>query len=182
MLFSSITFIYYFLPLLLLIYFVIPNKYKNLVLLIFSLLFYFLGEPKYIIVLLSSCFINYYLSKQFEKSKRRKLYLIISLIYNIGNLLVFKYTDFFISNINQILNTKIMQNTKTLNLFKIMLPFQNKMWYNPLVRRGVAQFGSALDWGSRGRKFKSCRSDHFFIYFYIVLWVDTPPRKTSEGH
>lgn len=107
MIFSSILFIYYFLPILLLVYFIIPNKYKNLVLLIFSLLFYFLGEPKYIIVLLSSCFINYYLSKQFEKSKKRKLYLIISLIYNIGNLLVFKYTDFFISNINQILNTKI---------------------------------------------------------------------------
>ena len=107
MIFSSILFIYYFLPILLLVYFIIPNKYKNLVLLIFSLLFYFLGEPKYIIVLLSSCIINYYLSKQFEKSKRRKLYLIISLIYNIGNLLIFKYTDFFISNINQILNTKI---------------------------------------------------------------------------
>ena len=107
MIFSSILFIYYFLPILLLIYFIVPSKYKNLVLLIFSLIFYFLGEPKYIIVLLSSCFINYYLSKQFEKSKRRKLYLIISLIYNIGNLLVFKYTDFFISNINQILNTKI---------------------------------------------------------------------------
>ena len=107
MIFSSILFIYYFLPILLLVYFIIPNKYKNLVLLIFSLLFYFLGEPKYIVVLLSSCIINYYLSKQFEKSKRRKLYLIISLIYNIGNLLVFKYTDFFISNINQILNTKI---------------------------------------------------------------------------
>ena len=107
MIFSSILFIYYFLPILLLVYFIIPNKYKNLVLLIFSLLFYFLGEPKYIIVLLSSCIINYYLSKQFEKSKKRKLYLIISLIYNIGNLLVFKYTDFFISNINQILNTKI---------------------------------------------------------------------------
>ena len=50
MLFSSITFIYYFLPILLIVYFIMPNKYKNTVLLIFSLLFYFLGEPKYIIV------------------------------------------------------------------------------------------------------------------------------------
>ena len=107
MIFSSILFIYYFLPILLLIYFIVPNKYKNLILLIFSLLFYFLGEPKYILILLSSCIINYYLSKQFEKNKLRKLYLIISLIYNIGNLLIFKYTDFFISNINQIFNTQI---------------------------------------------------------------------------
>lgn len=107
MIFSSITFIYYFLPLLLLVYFIFPSKYKNLVLLIFSLIFYFLGEPKYIIVLILSCIINYIISKQIEKNKHPKLYLILSLIYNIGNLLIFKYTDFFISNINNILNINI---------------------------------------------------------------------------
>ena len=107
MIFSSILFIYYFLPILLIVYFLIPSKYKNLTLLLFSLIFYFLGEPKYIIVLLLSCIINYFLSKQIEKEKHAKLYLIISLIYNIGQLLVFKYTDFFISNTNSIFNTNI---------------------------------------------------------------------------
>ena len=107
MIFSSILFIYYFLPILLIIYFLAPNKYKNLILLIFSLLFYFLGEPKYIVILLLSCFINYYLSKQIEKRKQHKLFLTISLTYNIGQLLVFKYTDFFINNVNNIFNTKI---------------------------------------------------------------------------
>jgi alginate O-acetyltransferase complex protein AlgI len=107
MIFSSITFIYYFLPILLTFYFIVPNKYKNIILLIFSLLFYFLGEPKYIIVLILSCIINYLLSKQIEKDKHSKLYLLIALIYNIGSLLVFKYTDFFISNVNNILNTEI---------------------------------------------------------------------------
>jgi len=107
MIFSSILFIYYFLPLLLIIYFIIPSKYKNLILLIFSLLFYFLGEPKYIIVLLLSCFINYFLSKKIEKRSHSKLYLIIALIYNIGALFIFKYTDFFISNINNIFSTNI---------------------------------------------------------------------------
>jgi len=107
MIFSSITFIYYFLPLLLLIYFIVPNKFKNFVLLIFSLLFYFLGEPKYIIILLLSCIINYYLSKLIEKSKFRKIILIITILYNVGQLLIFKYTDFFIENINNILNSNI---------------------------------------------------------------------------
>ena len=107
MIFSSILFIYYFLPLLLIIYFIIPSKYKNLVLLIFSLLFYFLGEPKYIIILIISCIVNYILSKQIEKNKHAKLYLIISLLINIGALFLFKYTDFFISNINSIFNTNI---------------------------------------------------------------------------
>ena len=107
MLFSSILFIYYFIPLLLIIYFIVPSKFKNLVLLLFSLLFYFLGEPKYVIILILSCIINYIISKKMDSSKHRKALLIISLVYNIGQLLIFKYTDFFIDNFNNILNTKI---------------------------------------------------------------------------
>lgn len=107
MIFSSITFLYFFLPLLLLIYFIVPKKYKNLTLLIFSLIFYFLGEPKYIIILILSCIINYYISKLIFNKKNKKTYLIIGLIYNICQLLVFKYTDFFIDNINNIFNTNL---------------------------------------------------------------------------
>lgn len=107
MLFSSITFIYYFLPILLLIYFIVPKKIKNLTLLIFSLIFYFLGEPKYIIVLILSCIINYVISKLMKYKKYKKALLILAIIYNVGQLLVFKYTDFFIDNINNIFNTNI---------------------------------------------------------------------------
>lgn len=106
MLFSSISFIYYFLPILLIIYFITPKKIRNIPLLIGSLVFYFLGEPIYILVLLLSCIINYYLSKIIYK-KHSKLFLIISLIYNIGNILYFKYTNFFIDNINNIFNLDI---------------------------------------------------------------------------
>jgi len=107
MLFSSITFLYYFLPILLLAYFIMPKKYKNITLLIFSLIFYFLGEPKYILVLLSSCVINYIFGKLVINNKYSKLFLILAVIYNIGQLLIFKYTDFFIYNINNIFNSNI---------------------------------------------------------------------------
>ena len=107
MLFSSITFLYYFLPFLLLVYFIVPKKYKNITLLIFSLIFYFLGEPKYILVLLSSCIINYIFGKLVTDNKYSKLFLILAVIYNIGQLLIFKYTDFFIYNINNIFNSNI---------------------------------------------------------------------------
>ena len=107
MLFSSITFIYYFLPILLLIYFLVPKKYKNLVLLIFSLIFYFLGEPKYIVILILSCLLNYFFGNKVSKSKNKKFWLIISIIYNVGQLLIFKYTDFFIENINSVFNSNI---------------------------------------------------------------------------
>lgn len=107
MLFSSIIFIYYFLPIFLLFYFIAPNKYKNIIILLFSLIFYFLGEPKYIMVLLISCVLNYIFSKLIQKQKHPKLYLWLAIIYNIGQLLFFKYTDFFISNINNIFSFNI---------------------------------------------------------------------------
>ena len=107
MLFSSITFIYYFIPLFLISYFIVPNKCKNIILLLFSLIFYFLGEPKYIVILILSCIINYLLGNKIYKSKRPKLFLIIAVLYNVLQLAIFKYTDFFIQNINNILNTNI---------------------------------------------------------------------------
>ena len=116
MLFSSITFLYYFLPLVLIIYLIVPNKLKNIVLLIISLLFYFYGEPKYIIILLLSCFINYMAGLLIEKYRNKsKLILMFCILYNVIQLLYFKYTDFFIMNINSIFNTN-------LNLLRIIMP------------------------------------------------------------
>lgn len=117
MVFSSITFLYYFLPIVLLIYFVVPSKFRNLVLLVSSLFFYFYGEPRYILVLLFSVIFNYYMGKLISKenSKYRKVLFISDMIINFGLLFYFKYFDFFIDNINQILNIKIP-------LFNIIMP------------------------------------------------------------
>ena len=105
MVFSSISFLYYFLPITILFYFIMPQKLKNLILLIMSLIFYFYGEPRYIIVLIFSCFYNYYFGKLIEKSKYKKSYLIINLITNFGILFYFKYFNFFLENINSIIGT-----------------------------------------------------------------------------
>ena len=116
MVFSSITFLYYFLPILLLIYLIIPSKLKNFIILIFSLIFYIYGEPKYVVILLLSCIINYALAILIEKYRSHsKLFLLLGIIYNIGQLLYFKYTDFFISNMNNLFNTNI-------GLFRIIMP------------------------------------------------------------
>ena len=103
MVFSSVMFLFYFLPIILLIYYICPVKYRNYVLLLFSLIFYFIGEPINIIFLLLSCVINYYGSVliQKKKSKKIKKYIFIGVIvYNIIQLLFFKYINFFISNLN----------------------------------------------------------------------------------
>ncbi len=105
MVFSSVSFLYYFLPITLIFYFLMPQKIKNLVLLIMSLIFYFYGEPRYIIVLIFSCFYNYYFGKLIDKSKNKKAYLIINLITNFGILFYFKYFNFFLENINSIIGT-----------------------------------------------------------------------------
>jgi len=107
MLFSSISFLFYFLPIFLLVYYFTPKRYRNIPILIFSFIFYFLGEPKCIFVLILSCVINYYLSKLIEKNKHAKLFLLIAIIYNVGQLLIFKYLDFFIDNINSLFNINI---------------------------------------------------------------------------
>ena len=89
MLFSSITFLYFFLPILLIIYLLTPNKYKNITILIFSLVFYFYGEPKYIIILLLSCLINYIGALLIEKYRSTsKLILITIILYNVLQLLI----------------------------------------------------------------------------------------------
>ena len=108
MVFSSISFLYYFLPLCILCYFLIPAKFRNKVLLIFSLFFYFYGESKYIIVLIFSCILNYYAGKFILKyPKKKKILLITNLVINFGLLFYFKYFNFFITNINNLLNTDL---------------------------------------------------------------------------
>ena len=103
MVFSSLIFLFFFLPLFLFIYYLAPFKFKNLVLLIFSLIFYSFGEPKYIFLLLFISIVNYVFGLIFEKvinKRNRKILLILDIIINLGVLVFFKYLNFFIDIFN----------------------------------------------------------------------------------
>ena len=116
MLFSSITFLYYFLPIVLLTYFFTPTKYRNVILFISSLFFYAWGEPTYIILMLVSISVGYFFALGMNRfSKYRKIIFILSLVITLGFLFVFKYTNFFITNLNALLHVSIP-------LAKISLP------------------------------------------------------------
>ena len=118
MVFSSITFLYYFLPIVLVIYYISPKKFKNLILLIFSMLFYFFGEPKYGIIMVLSIISIYFHGIWIEKernTKYKKVPLISGIIISLAVLFYFKYFDFLIENINLFLSKKI-------DLFGIILP------------------------------------------------------------
>ena len=111
MLFTSISFLYYFLPIVLIIYFIVPKKYKNLILFIFSLIFYFYGEPKYIFLMILEILIAYIGAILIDKYKSKKI-LILTLFIHIILLIIFKYTNFLTTNINNVFNT----NFKLLNI------------------------------------------------------------------
>ena len=103
MLFSSITFLYYFLPLIIIFYFLVPFRFKNFVLLLFSLIFYSWGEPKYIILMILSIFCGYIEGLLVQKSVEKKYsrwVLACSCCIHLGLLGYFKYFDFLIENIN----------------------------------------------------------------------------------
>ncbi|MDD2434769.1 MAG: MBOAT family protein [Bacilli bacterium] len=109
MVFSSIPFLFFFFPLCLLLYYLVPFKFKNTILLIFSLLFYAWGEPIYIFLMLFSTFVDYLNGRLFEnkKFKHKKLYLIIALTINLSLLGFFKYSDFLIEVINGLFGVSI---------------------------------------------------------------------------
>lgn len=105
MVFSSSLFLLYFLPFLLIGYYLSPNKLKNYVLLIASLFFYAWGAPKFVFAIIGSIVFDFILAKQIHASEgiKRKVFLFISVCANLGLLLYFKYSNFFIDNVNEIL-------------------------------------------------------------------------------
>lgn len=105
MLFSSIPFLYYFLPIVLLVYFITPKKLKNSILLISSLVFYGWGEPRYVFLMILTVLLGYVLGLLIEYFKGKvlsKVFLAMSSVLFLGVLGYFKYADFFIENFNRL--------------------------------------------------------------------------------
>lgn len=106
MLFSSITFLYYFLPIVFIVYFIVPKSWKNVVLLISSLLFYAWGEPKYVILMVVSIAFGYLFGLLIERNRGQKAsrnWMILSIAVSLALLGYFKYADFFIGNFSRLL-------------------------------------------------------------------------------
>ncbi len=107
MVFSSIVFLLCFLPVFLLTYYAVDKKYKNIVILFFSIFFYAWGAPKFIFVILGTTFLDFHLVRWMshsEKRLHRRLLLTLSVSINLGLLFYFKYSNFFIENVNAALS------------------------------------------------------------------------------
>ncbi len=115
MLFSSMTFIFMFLPILCGLYLLFKKEYRNALLLIASILFYAWGEPKYVVVMLLTIAINYFGALFIDRFKCKKLILTGTIILNLSFLFYFKYFNFFIDNINTLFSSHI-------NVLKVIMP------------------------------------------------------------
>ena len=111
MVFSSVLFLLYFLPVTLILYFILPKRARNLALFVVSLIFYAWGEPLYISIMLFSTFFDYYNGLMIEKYEnnqgKRKFFLVLSVVVNLLILGFFKYSDLFISSLNSVFNISI---------------------------------------------------------------------------
>lgn len=122
MVFSSNIFLIYFLPVFLIFYFISPKQWRNVVLLMFSLVFYAYGAPDFILLLVGSCVANFYLVKLMHKTEKKltkKLYCAAAIIISLGLLIYYKYANFFIENINHLLEAF---GSHTITFAKVLLP------------------------------------------------------------
>jgi len=124
MVFSSTLFLFLFLPVTLLVYYLLKDKYKNIWLLIASLVFYSWGEAKFVYFMMASIVFNYFfaigIAKYDGQKLKKKILLILSLSVDLGLLLYFKYFDFLLNSVNSVLS--FVQSKSVLDVRQIALP------------------------------------------------------------
>ncbi len=151
MVFSSLNFLYFFLPLTLAAYFVVPQKGKNLTLFLFSLVFYAWGEPVYILLMLFSTVSDYAHGLYIEKHRhtpRAKAAVISAIIINLALLGFFKYSDFLIQNINLLFHTDIPLLGLPLPIGISFYTFQTMSYSIDVYRGEVKAQRNIIDFGA----------------------------------
>ena len=150
MVFSSIVFLFRFLPLFFLLYYLVPERMKNLILFLGSLIFYAWGEPVYVLLMLFSTVVDYVHGRLLERLRGKrgaKLVLLSSVVINLGVLCFFKYADFLIGSVNAVLGTKVPLLSLGLPIGISFYTFQT-MSYTIDVYRGQARVQrNLLDFG-----------------------------------
>ena len=149
MVFSSLTFLQCFLPLCLLAYFLVPQKWRNGTLFLFSLLFYAWGEPVYVVLMLFSTALDYTCGQMVERHRGQrgaKIALLVSLCANLGLLGVFKYSDFLIGTVNSLFGTALPQPNLPLPIGISFYTFQTMSYTIDVYRKEIQPLTSLLDY------------------------------------
>ncbi len=176
MLFSGIPFLFYFLPCVLFVYFIVPQKGRNAVLLAASLFFYGWGEPKFLLFMVFSIVQGYVFARLIGRGRRKKLFLTLSLVLSFALLGYCKYADFFIENFNAVTGL-------SLPLLKIALPigisfytFQIASYEIDVYRGDVAAQHNFIDFAAYVAMFPQ------LIAGPIVRYRDIVPQLKERTH
>ncbi|MDR0947036.1 MAG: MBOAT family protein [Ruminococcus sp.] len=141
MVFSSLVFLFFFLPITLIVYFLSGKRLKNIVLLLSGLIFYAWGEPLYVLIMIVSAAIDYFAGRLLDKFKRneklRRVFLLVSVVMNLGLLAVFKYSSFFIGIINDLTVFDIKDPNLPLPIGISFYTFQSMSYTIDLYRRHI---------------------------------------------
>ncbi len=152
MVFSSILFLFRFLPIALAVYFLVPRRFKNAALFILSLLFYSWGEVRYFPIMIASTVVDYAMSQGIERHRGNKTacrwFLTGSVLFNLGSLLFFKYTNFIVSNLNTLLGTQLGMLSLSLPLGISFYTFQTMSYTIDVYRGKVQAENNFIDFGT----------------------------------
>ena len=152
MVFSSITFLYIFLPITLLVYYLVPAKWKNWVLFVSGLIFYAWGEPLYVFIMILSTLIDYTAGRLMDcwddDEKKRRILLICSVAINLGLLAIFKYSSFFIGNLNALFHSRIPDPQLPLPIGISFYTFQSMSYTIDLYRRKIRVQKNFVNFGA----------------------------------
>jgi len=179
MLFSSIPFLYYFLPAVLILYFLVPFKLKNTVLLVFSLVFYAWGEPKYVFLMLATILIYYLCGLLINKCTQKKwkqFWLVVSIVTGLAFLGIFKYADFFIESFNAATGISLPLLRLALPIGISFYTFQSMSYTIDLYRGQVPVQKNPISFGAYVTLFPQ------LIAGPIVRYIDVARELDSRTH
>jgi len=176
MLFSSIPFLYCFLPAVVLVYFLVPRSFKNTVLLLFSLLFYGWGEPRYVFLMIATITAFYGCGLAIGKAqtqKWKKLWLTVSVVVGIGLLAVFKYADFFVENFNAVTGISIPLLRLALPVGISFYTFQSLSYTIDVYRGNVPVQRNPISFGAYVTLFPQLIAGPIVRYSDVARELDT---------
>ena len=152
MVFSSILFLFRFFPIAMLVYYIAPRRYKNLVLLVESLVFYSWGEVRYFPIMIASILVDFIASNGIEKHRQSKgacrAFLTLSVVFNLGMLGFFKYTNFLLLNLGALTGLSFPALSLTLPLGISFYTFQTMSYTIDVYRGKVPAERNIVDFGA----------------------------------
>ena len=190
MIFSSLFFICIFLPVTLILYYAVPRRFQNALLLIMSLIFYAWGEPVYVLLMIFSIVFNYAAGllmrdlKQLNRIRRRKIVFIFTVAVNLALLGFFKYCDFLLGSINSVFGTQIPLRNIALPIGISFYTFQILSYVIDVYREKVPVQEHILDFGAYISMFPQLIAGPIVRYEDIRLQLEERTmslQKIAEG-